>query len=202
MEKKIIEGQKKADAFYNKMIKRHGTDVKSLGYKSQLSQRKRFNILCGIADLEGRSILDVGCGMGDLYAYLKERFHSFEYKGVDISKGMIAGAKKKYPDAQFEVGDALQLKGKKYDYVLGTGVDGFFTGHNMEVTRQLIGRMYGMCRIGTAISMLSAYSQRPDPISWYAPPEEIFTWCMGITRRVILRHDYMPHDFAVYLYRE
>jgi len=35
----------------------------------------------------------------------------------------------------------------------------------------------------------------------YVEPEKILKICMSITSRVVLRHDYMPFEFCVYLYR-
>ena len=44
---------------------RNGT-VEALGWRKQDSQTKRFEVLATVADLSGCSLLDVGCGYGDL----------------------------------------------------------------------------------------------------------------------------------------
>lgn len=70
---------------------------------------------------DGESLLDVGCGPGWNY----EHFRKFgpklgRYKGTDYSTLMIQGAKGKYPDANFEVGDCREIKEKdeSWDVVL------------------------------------------------------------------------------------
>jgi hypothetical protein len=43
-----------------------------VGWKSQQTQEARFNALLAIGNLKGKSILDLGCGLGCLYGYLKK----------------------------------------------------------------------------------------------------------------------------------
>ncbi|AZI25824.1 class I SAM-dependent methyltransferase [Pedobacter sp. G11] len=47
------------------------------------------------------SILDVGCGQGVLYSYLKSMQQGTNYLGIDISGKAIALAKKTFPEATF-----------------------------------------------------------------------------------------------------
>lgn len=56
---------------------------------------------------EGERILDLGCGNGRLFEFFKNR--NVEYIGVDNVEKLIEIARKKYPEAKFLVGDALNL---------------------------------------------------------------------------------------------
>jgi demethylmenaquinone methyltransferase/2-methoxy-6-polyprenyl-1,4-benzoquinol methylase len=64
------------------------------------------------------NVLDVGCGTGICYPYLKEKFNN--YIGVDISQKMVAIAKRKFPEAKFLNKDFQEIKLKKnfFDLVL------------------------------------------------------------------------------------
>jgi len=55
----------------------------------------------------GESILDLGCGTGDLAQKLNS--YGVQVMGVDQSESMIEEAGKKYPQLPFEVGDATKL---------------------------------------------------------------------------------------------
>lgn len=44
----------------------------ALGWRDHNSQLIRFEVLADIADLNGRSVLDVGCGYADLLPFLSE----------------------------------------------------------------------------------------------------------------------------------
>ncbi|UEG54452.1 methyltransferase domain-containing protein [Mucilaginibacter daejeonensis] len=55
----------------------------------------------------GESILDIGCGTGDLTKLIKEQ--GADVIGTDNSPEMIAQARFKYPDVRFEVEDAANF---------------------------------------------------------------------------------------------
>lgn len=57
--------------------------------------------------LSGEKILDLGCGNGRLLQIFKEI--DIDYTGADSSEKLIEIARKNYPNAKFEVADALHL---------------------------------------------------------------------------------------------
>lgn len=64
---------------------------------------------------EFNSLLDLGCGQGVLARYLPKKI---EYVGVDLSKELIASAKKMTTQVQFIIGDAatdLPIEKKDFD---------------------------------------------------------------------------------------
>jgi ubiquinone/menaquinone biosynthesis C-methylase UbiE len=64
-------------------------------------------ISLGKYTLVGEKVLDSGCANGILLDVLKDK--KIDYFGVDISGKLIEIAKKKYPEAKFQVTDALNL---------------------------------------------------------------------------------------------
>ena len=78
---------------------------------------KLFNFLVP----ENSSVLEIGCGTGDILSRLK----SEKKKGIDISPEMISVAKNKYPGLNFDTGDAENLSlNEKYDYIILSGIVG------------------------------------------------------------------------------
>lgn len=57
--------------------------------------------------ISGERVLDLGCGNGRFYQAMKDK--KVDYIGVDSSEKLIGIAKKRYPEARFEVADALNL---------------------------------------------------------------------------------------------
>ncbi len=55
----------------------------------------------------GERILDLGCGTGQLTAEIARS--GAEVTGVDSSAGMVAEARRNYPDLRFQIGDATAL---------------------------------------------------------------------------------------------
>jgi ubiquinone/menaquinone biosynthesis C-methylase UbiE len=56
----------------------------------------------------GLPLCDLGCGPGHLAAHLKSL--GAEVVGIDLSPGMIAEAKRRYPQIEYRVGNMLQLE--------------------------------------------------------------------------------------------
>lgn len=66
-----------------------------------------YDLLSLLKAKEGESVLDLGCGTGDLaYSLHKEGIH---VKGVDKSENMIMQAREKFPSVDFEMQDAVSL---------------------------------------------------------------------------------------------
>lgn len=55
----------------------------------------------------GEKVLDLGCGNGRYFPFFKEK--RINYFGIDFSEKLIEIAKNKYPEGNFQVGDALNL---------------------------------------------------------------------------------------------
>lgn len=67
---------------------------------------------------EGKiKLLDVGCGNGRLYEFLKAE--PVNYTGIDNNRAFLKIAKQKYPDAKFRYADAVKLPffAKSFDTV-------------------------------------------------------------------------------------
>src|SRR5262249_55356804 len=67
----------------------------------------------------GASVLEIGCGTGDLLAALKPA----DGVGVDLSSKLIERAREKHPQLQFIVSDAEtldapELRNRRFDYVV------------------------------------------------------------------------------------
>jgi len=72
---------------YNKL----GYNVKTLGWGNKEQQYQRFDDLLDIElPLNNKTLLDIGCGFGDFYIYLKNKNVNFKhYTGIDINPDLI-----------------------------------------------------------------------------------------------------------------
>ena len=72
---------------------------------SAVALRTRSHELLG--DVDGRTVVDVGCGGGRAVGELAER--GARAVGVDLDPEMIAVARERWPAGEFRVGDACEL---------------------------------------------------------------------------------------------
>jgi len=189
--------------FYKNNVRNYASDVGSLGWGSEASQTKRFEILSKIGNIQGSKILDVGCGLGDFGHWLNEQGYECAYEGVDISEEMIRQARLKYPSFRLEVRDILSLKNvnSQYSYVFASGIFNRKINNHEKFIYCMIRKMYQMARIGVAFNVLSLRADFKNRDEYYADPDRLISLCETISNRVVLNHDYMNHDFTIYLYR-
>ena len=85
------------------------------------------------------TVLEVGCGFGRVGASLMAHYPDIAYTGVDISADLIAGARKRLPDAELVVADvATWESARTWDLVIAVGV----LGHLLPgVIANVIGKM-------------------------------------------------------------
>src|ERR1700678_4227144 len=108
-------------ARYRERLTRHGQDIKALASGTPERREIRFGILAGVGNLEGCSILDLGCGFGDFYQYLREKDVHVNYTGYDICPDFVELASRQFPEAKFEVRD-VQTQGiaERLDYIISS----------------------------------------------------------------------------------
>jgi SAM-dependent methyltransferase len=193
-------------SFYGEKYRRHGVSAEAVGWQSAAKQRQRFDVLCAVGDLQGKTLLDVGCGFGDLLANLKDRGIRAQYHGVDVMDSFVSVARANHPDGKFwtfDVRDECPPDFKPpFDYVFASGLLGLHIGDDAEYARTLLRRMFEWCRIGVAANMISTYVDYREDYLAYTNPEEIFAFCKkNLTWKVALRHDYMQYEFSIFLYR-
>lgn len=205
-------------AYYEDLLGRYGDSFRTLDWKSAESQKLRYAVLLYIFYLTQRlkdiSILDVGCGLGHFYGYLKEEDliarDRIDYTGYDISAKLIERAQKLYPEAKFLMKDILEEEAQSFDYVFCSGVFNIILtdeGTHLKFVNEMLCRMFAFSKIGLAVNFLSITGIHlvPERAStelsryYYFKPEEIALWARALTDRFILRHDYHPGDFTLYL---
>ena len=97
----LIESDKETRKRYSKRLQKFGYDPRTLGWDSQKNQESRFKIATNSFDMKDLSVLDLGCGLGDFYTYLKNQFiPTSSYSGIDINPELIDFCKKKHIDAK------------------------------------------------------------------------------------------------------
>ncbi len=188
---------------YEERLEKFGRSVKTMGWSSREQQFLRFKILSEIGDLNGKSVLDVGCGFGDFFDYLKNKEITIDYYGIDLSERIITEAKKQHPSLHFEVKDILtQEINRKFDYVFESGIFNKKISDNLTNTHAVIARMYDLSTEGIACNMMTDYVDYFEDYLFYYSPEKIFAFCKTLSKSVVLRHDYPLYEFTVYVYKK
>ncbi|MFA5997446.1 MAG: class I SAM-dependent methyltransferase [Candidatus Paceibacterota bacterium] len=196
-----IDDKKKITAFYEDVYAKYGTDARSVHWADEHNQLVRFETLSKIANLSGKSVLDVGCGLGDLYKYFVSHSIPVDYSGIDIVPTFIDRARERFPDGRFLCGDAETLN-TEYDYVLASGVLSFVIPNDKEHYFAMIKKMFDHAKEGLAFNMLNETAHPSDDTYLSYNIDEVAKYCKTLSPRVVVVSDYLPWDFTVYMYKE
>ena len=159
--------------------------------------------------------MDIGCGLGDLLAYLRHEKHfTGRYLGLDFVPEFIEHARGQIgidQHSSFEIFD-VRYEGfpQSYDVVL---ISGIFNNLVMQADTHLqwihdtIKRAFSAARVGVAFNSLSSVVAHQGSELFFSDPGQMFTWCLNhVTTNITLRHDYnaarktgVPIDYTIFL---
>jgi SAM-dependent methyltransferase len=190
-------------SYYDDLVNRFGHDPRACDYGRPTSQTTKFQLLSEVTPLQGLRLLDVGCGFADYADFLQARYGEVTYVGVDISPRMVDEARQLRPGLDLRLLNILHEKSAEtFDVVNANGIFYLLGAEAPELMRALIRRMFELSTVAVAFNSLSSWASVHEPSEFYADPIETLAYCRTLTPWVVLRHDYLAHDFTIYMYRD
>ena len=172
-------------------------------WTSAEAQQIRFAVLADNVPLDGRTLLDVGCGLGDLWVYLKARGISADYCGVDLLAEMTASAGEQNAGARFICGDIFDPGGSaigsggRFDVVFCSGMLNLELGNNQEFLPKALRRMLELSAEYMVANLLHARTELRYPHCAYYDPEAVLKILEPMACSARLIDNYLPNDFTV-----
>ncbi|BAU55038.1 class I SAM-dependent methyltransferase [Mucilaginibacter gotjawali] len=173
----------------------------ALGWRDMESQLVRFEALAGIAGMSGCSVLDAGCGYGDLLPYLISRYGQLNYTGIEQIPEFLDEASKrygKYENAVFMNGNFALTDLPRADYVLASGSLNY-RSEDPDFIFRVIAKLYSACLHGFAFNLLRAIVPNGLLVAYNC--EKIMACCSKLCPNVKLVNDYAEEDFTIYMLR-
>jgi ubiquinone/menaquinone biosynthesis C-methylase UbiE len=189
---------------YEGRIAEHGFDVAALKSGGLGKQFVRHSTHAQIFDLDGRRIVDIGCGIGMFYHFLRnKKINIKDYIGVDIVEAFLEYNRQTYPEAKFLNIDILcdPIESLQPDVVFMSQLFNaqYDNSDNEAIARAAIERFFAIAREGVVIDFMSTYVDYREAQHHYFEPEAMLRFAKGLTRYASLRHDYLPFEFSLVL---
>jgi SAM-dependent methyltransferase len=189
--------------YYDELVDRYGHDPRAVDASSADALEARYRSLAEVTPLAGKTVLEVGCGFGDLGAYVTGREDNVTYRGIDVSRRMIDVGREVHPRLDLREANVLDLDDReRYDVVLAQGVF-YLLGERAEAKmHDLLVKMFQLAREAVGVSAISTWSDRAAETGEYrVDPVALLAYARSLTTSVALRHDYHPGDVTLYLYK-
>jgi SAM-dependent methyltransferase len=197
-------------AYYSAKLAAFGTTPAGVDWNGPAAHALRHRqFLRLIGEDPNASLLDLGCGFGDFYPFVRTHGHTGKFIGYDIAASMIVEAIRLHgegPDRDWHAGaDPRHIA----DFAIASGifnVKGNLPEKNWGLyVRDTIDILARSGQRGFAFNILSQSSdpERRRPDLYYADPVEMFAYCLRrFGRRVALLQDYGLYEFTMIVRRE
>ena len=189
--------------FHKDRIEEFGKgEVEALGWKAKENQLARFEVLAELTDFSGKSVLDIGCGHGDLFPFLLERFPTISYKGLDQMEDFLETASNRYiayPQARFLWGDFWQADLPPSDIVIACGALSY-RHSDPAFLHKMIKKLFSYAKEAFAFTLLSKVKDTEGLLVAYEAAA-VYDYCRKICPNAVLKKDYRSDDFAVFMYK-
>ncbi len=199
------KAQQQLHDFWSERTEKYGNSFKVVGWTEE-SQRRRFQALGQLGDLNHSSLLDVGCGRGDLYNFLSNNDLDIDYTGFDLSPEMISFCHNLFPEEtdRFQVYNILEeTPPRRYDYATCIGVLNQVTSpESPDFAETFIRRLYELVDKAVAVSITSLFAPRKTPDTFYFDPADMLRRITGISTCFKIDHSYLKNDFTIFLYKD
>ena len=172
---------------------------RSLGWRDGESQRLRFEVIAAVGAFGGCSVLDVGCGRGDLKAFLDARFDDVTYIGIDHMPEFVHQARRRYAGAartSFHVRDFSTVELPVVDYVVASGALAYRSAE-ADFHLHMIEKMFASARTALIVNMLDAAVFPEHPLLVGRDASEVEAFCRRLSDRVEVVRGYQDDDFTV-----
>ena len=185
---------------YSDQLRKYGVSPRALGWDKERANL-RFEILCSQWDLNDTSILDFGCGFGDFYDFLiRKNITGFRYEGIDVNPHFIEIAKSQHSQATFKRCNIFRESlESKYDYIFASGVFNDKLNNNLAFIESVLHEFDAYSVKGFAANFLSDKVQYRHEHTFHVDPSYLLNLCYKYSNNIILRNDYMPFEFTVFV---
>jgi hypothetical protein len=186
---------------YARAATQYGAGFRSLLWASPNTQRARFDALIRLVDLNGRTLLDVGCGRADLLDHLHAKdIRPAHYVGLEGVQTLADAAEAKgHANTMILSGDFVREPVRMF---VGAEVV-YFSGSLNTLDATTFYRTIRLAYEATAESLVFNFLCAPllagAPYLHWRPPNEVVAFARTLTNDVRQLDDYLDGDCTLAL---
>lgn len=180
----------------------HARDPRSLGWRPGTQAVRFAAFVAGFPAQPPQSLLDVGCGFGDLLDFLRARGWVGHYVGIDLVPEFVDEARTLHdadPSAEWHCVDFLETADRwPCDAAFASGLFNHRRrDDNATFIDAVVSRMVDEATMYVAADFLSTTADRRRDDLYFSEPSDVLRTGLRHSRRVSLDHSYMPFEFML-----
>ena len=196
---------------YQSLFANYGVSEKAVQYSDKVTQWARFACLVEYIRKD-HSILDLGCGLGHFFEFMKKNNFTADYCGADIVEEFILSCQERFSreeKANFVLLDDNSKLPHNFDFIIVSGMFNNKRKNNEDFMLQTIRNMFEMCNVGIAFNAMSRHVDYEEEHLFYSDAESLFTFAKSeLGGHPVLNHSYkldrnaFPHDYTLTIFKE
>lgn len=193
-------------AQYQRAYAKHG-DTPAAVLWPRGRQSLRFDALTNHFKTTEFSVLDYGCGLGHLKAYLDCFSPRFEYHGADLVPEFVHAIKLKYPDAHAQCVQNYEEVASPVDHVVASGVFNIIQGDDKNAYVQHIHavliHLFSLARVSLAVNFMTDRVGFTQSQALHMNVEKIMQFARDkLSTRLRVDESYMPYEFTLVVFKD
>ncbi len=199
----MIENVKKK---YQDAFNRHGNSLDAV-FIPKGRQLERFISLLTYVKTESFSILDYGCGLGQMSNYIKQNFPKANYLGVDIVEDFISENNAKYDFGRFEIiKDCYDIK-NNYDVITAAGVFNLPYVQDKKKHQQIVydnlSHLFSKTNDVLSVNFMTDEVDFIQDGAFHQNVMDLYNFTKkNLTKRVVVDESYMPYEFTFHFFKD
>jgi SAM-dependent methyltransferase len=181
--------------FYKTSYKKYGLSARGLNWNSEENQEIRFQVLSDFlaGDIATSSIVDAGCGFGDLYLYWQKMgIKPKSYVGIDSFEKFISLASQRVSNVAFLKKDVLKDTLPLADWYVASGSLNILSSFD---TWLFLEKMLLHSHKGIVFNILSG--ERKSEVFNYKTKKEIVEFAKQKSFTCKIVEGYLPNDMSI-----
>jgi hypothetical protein len=162
----------------------------------------RFDALTRHFSGNGFSVLDYGCGLAHLKAYLDQRFSRYEYYGADLVPEFVQTVAAKYPSAKVQLVRSHADVTTSVDHVVISGtfniIDGADRAAYVEWVQAALLHLFCLARVSLSVNFMTDRVDFVQPQALHVNLEAMMDFVRrNLSPRLRVDESYMPYEFTL-----
>ena len=165
-------------------------------------QALRFDALTRHFSSGGFSVLDYGCGLGHLKAYLDQDCSNYEYHGADLVPEFVNAVAAKYPEVRVQLIQSYMDASTPVDHIVISGTFNIIEGADRAAyvgrVHATLTHLFSLARISLAVNFMTDRVDFMQPQALHMNVEDMMDFMRRhLTPRLSVDESYRPYEFTL-----
>ena len=183
---------------YNKNLEKFGVSPSAVGWVSGKQKERYSKLFEGVGDFN--SVIDIGCGLGDLYKFIIDQkgVENLKYIGTEINQNFIEICQEKYPEANFILQDnIIPSFNNKSDVVVMSGLFNTPLDSNDFFLKSLLDASFLLSKKFITFNFLSNDVDYKDSNLNYTSLGDVVEYCEKKSKKISINKSSITHEITL-----